>query len=203
MTTKLGSFGTYPSTVQTTLRQFQDKVEARPDPFIRYSTPKVLDESREAVANLLSIPRNECVLIKNATTGVNTILHNLPFGPDDVIVYFDTIYGALEKAIVSYGESRSVQARKVNYQFPISHEELAKRFTDVVKKARSDGLNVKVALFDVISSLPAVRFPFERLIETCREEGILSLVDGAHGIGQLPLDLGALRPDFFVSNCHK
>jgi selenocysteine lyase/cysteine desulfurase len=32
---------------------------------------------------------------------------------------------------------------------------------------------------------------------------ILSLVDAAHGIGQVELDLSSFDPDFLVSNCHK
>ncbi|CEL07316.1 hypothetical protein ASPCAL10476 [Aspergillus calidoustus] len=198
-----GSFGTYPLAVRNVLRQYQDQVEGRPDPFIRYNTPKELDKSREAVARLLNVPRDECVFVKNATTGVATVLQNLPFESNDVIIHFETVYGAVEKGIASLVESRPVQIRKVHYEMPISHEELVERFLDVVKTAQREGLNVKVAIFDVITSLPAVRFPFERLTQVCREEGILSLIDGAHGIGQIPLDLGQLQPDFFASNCHK
>jgi selenocysteine lyase/cysteine desulfurase len=29
-----------------------------------------------------------------------------------------------------------------------------------------------------------VRMPWEKLVEACREMGVLSLVDGAHGIGE-------------------
>jgi selenocysteine lyase/cysteine desulfurase len=198
-----GSFGTYPSAVRAALRGFQDEAEARPDPFIRYTTPRALDASREAIAKMLNVPRQECVFVKNATTGVNTILHNIPFQSGDVIIYFETIYGALEKGISSLIESTPLQARKVQYRCPISHDDLVAQFLDVVRKTRAEKLNVKIALFDIVSSLPAMRFPFERLTAVCREEGILSLIDGAHGIGQIPLDLGRLQPDFFTSNCHK
>ncbi|KAE8352528.1 pyridoxal phosphate-dependent transferase [Aspergillus coremiiformis] len=198
-----GSYGTYPRAVQTALRQFQDDAEARPDAFGRITRAQGIDESRQAVAKLLNVPVNECVFVKNATTGINTVLRNLVFQPGDAIVYFDTVYGAVEYGLVSLTESTPVQTRKVEYQFPISHDDLLLRFREVVRTARAEGLNVRVAVFDTIVSVPGVRFPFERLVEICREELILSLVDGAHGIGHLPLDLGTLQPDFFTSNCHK
>lgn len=198
-----GSFGTYPRAVQTALRQHQHSAEARPDLFYRITRGQGIDESRRIVANLLNIPVNECVFVKNATTGVATVLRNLVFQKGDTVVYFDTIYGAVEKNVHSIMESSPVTTRKVEYALPVSHEDLVKRFQDVVSHARGEGLNVKVAVFDTIVSMPGVRFPFEALVEVCREEGILSLVDGAHGIGHIPLDLGALRPDFFTSNLHK
>jgi len=155
------------------------------------------------VAKLLHVPMEECVFVKNATTGVNTVLRNLVFKEGDVIVYFATIYGALEKTIVSLSETTPVRGLKVEYRYPISDDELVRRFEETVKKAKADGLNPRIAIFDTIVSNPGVRFPFEKLVESCRAHEVLSLIDGAHGVGQIPLDLGKLQPDFFVSNCHK
>ncbi|KAF9890672.1 hypothetical protein FE257_005538 [Aspergillus nanangensis] len=198
-----GSFGTYPQPIQTALRHFQTLAEARTDPYLRNTQPRLLASSRAAIASLLNVPANTCVLVKNATTGVNTVLHNLPLGPTDAIVYFDTVYGAVEKALVWLAETRGVQLRKVEYVLPLRPEELVRRFTQTVQNARREGLTVKVGVFDTIVSNPGVRFPFEELVEACREEGVWSLVDAAHGVGQIELDLGKLRPDFLTSNCHK
>lgn len=146
---------------------------------------------------------SEVVLVKNATTGVHTVLHNLGFRRGDAIVYFSTVYGAMERMLISLGEMTGVSVRKVEVRFPLGVDEVVGGFRETVEKARSEGLHVKAALLDTIVSMPAVRFPFERLVEACHELGVLSVVDGAHGVGQIPLELGKLKPDFFTSNCHK
>lgn len=152
---------------------------------------------------MLNVPKNEVVLVKNATTGVHTILHNLVFKKGEAIVYFDTVYGAVERMLFSTVEMTGVALKKVEYRLPLHPEELVTKFVDAIHAAREEGLNVRAAVFETIVSMPGVRFPFERLVEVCRAEGVLSLIDGAHGIGHIPLDLGTLQPDFFTSNCHK
>ena len=134
---------------------------------------------------------------------MNVVLRNLSFAPDDVLVYFGTVYGAVEKTITSLTETTPVTAHKITYDFPISHETLVQKFRTAIADIRAEGKNAKIAVFDTVVSSPGFRFPFEDLVRTCREEDVLSLVDGAHGVGMIPLDLGMLRPDFFTSNCHK
>ncbi|WEW57256.1 selenocysteine lyase/cysteine desulfurase [Emydomyces testavorans] len=198
-----GSFGTYPHSVVQARQKFQTELDSIPDFFIRHKIPGYLDESRAAIAKYLNVPTKEVVFVKNATTGVNLVLRNLVYKPGDIIVYFSCVYGACEKTIAYLAETTPLRARKVMLEFPCTHEDILAGFVDVVRKARADGLNVKVALFDIIVSQPGVRFPFEKMVEICREEGILSCIDGAHGVGHIPLDLAELNADFFVSNCHK
>ncbi|EGD87322.2 uncharacterized protein TERG_08787 [Trichophyton rubrum CBS 118892] len=156
-----GSFGTYPIAILNKFRELQDKFEASPDRFLRFELAFYLLESRKALSSLLNTPVNSTVFVKNATTGVNTVLRNLVYHPGDIIVYFSTVYGAVEKLIASLAETTPVRARKVNYEFPISHDELVQRFMDTVTKARSEGLNVRIAVFDTIVSSPGIRLPFD------------------------------------------
>ncbi|RJE19214.1 Aminotransferase family protein LolT, partial [Aspergillus sclerotialis] len=198
-----GSFGTHPKQIQTLLRTLQSNAESRPDPFLRYEQPALIDAARSAIARYLNVPVNECVFVKNATTGVNTVLRNLVFSPGDVIIYFDTVYGGVGKTIQALEETTPAKGREVGYEFPITHDELVEKFCAEVKKVKSEGGTPKVAVFETVVSVPGIRFPFEDLVRVCRDEGVLSLVDGAHGVGMFKLDLKELGADFFTSNCHK
>lgn len=77
-----------------------------------------------------------------------------------------------------------------------------------------------VAVLDAIVSLPGMLLPWEDMVRICREEGVWSVVDAAHAIGQQPgINLDVVKPDFWVAvsipqtlrattnltrqNCHK
>jgi selenocysteine lyase/cysteine desulfurase len=190
--------------VRDALRRSQDECEAKPDSYIRFAYPKALDVSREAVANLVHAPVNTCVFVPNATTGVNTVLRNLVFAEGDVILYFATIYGACERTVKYITETTAAESFKIDdHVYPMTDDALCESFEKAVFRIKSSGKQPKVAIFDTIVSLPGLRVPFERLVSSCHNHGILSLVDGAHAIGHIPLDLTQLDPDFFVSNAHK
>ncbi|KAI9819334.1 MAG: hypothetical protein M1832_004039 [Thelocarpon impressellum] len=199
-----GSFGAFPSAVMDALRRFQAECELRPDVFIRYTYPAALDRARSALADLVKVPVDEVVLLQNATTGVNTILRSLVFEPGQKVLYFNTTYGACERTVDYLEETTPVKGLKLELSYPLSDDALVDMFRGAIRQenATQPG-RVKVALLDTVVSMPGVRMPFERMVQVCRGEGVLSLVDGAHGVGHIPLDLAKLDADFFVSNCHK
>ncbi|KXH46723.1 hypothetical protein CNYM01_06401 [Colletotrichum nymphaeae SA-01] len=199
-----GSFGTFPKVVRDYQRQLQGESEARPDTFMRYTYPKLLRESKAAIAPLLGADPGEVVFVQNATTGINTVLRNLKFEERDVIIHFSTIYGACRKTIQSLSEGCPVRLVEINITYPISNTEIVLRLQSRIYGLRMLGQNPRLVIFDTVLTFPGVVFPFERLILKCRELEVLSFVDGAHGVGHIDLTrIGLVKPDFFVSNCYK
>ncbi|KAI9807425.1 MAG: hypothetical protein M1833_000170 [Piccolia ochrophora] len=195
-----GSFGSPPLPVLTTQSQYRTQLESRPDTFIRYTYGPLLDESRRAIAELVRAPLDTVILLPNATTGVNTVLRSLHYERGDHIAYFSTTYPACEKTVLYLCESTAAEPVRVDLRYPLEDDEVVRKFRDALRGVEG---RVKVAVLDTIVSLPGVRMPFEKLVQVCREEGVLSMIDGAHGLGHIDLDLGALDADFFTSNCHK
>ena len=54
-----------------------------------------------------------------------------------------------------------------------------------------------------ITSDTGLLLPVEEIVARARAEGLVAIVDGAHGPGHVDLDLTALGADFYAGNCHK
>ncbi|KAH0276863.1 PLP-dependent transferase, partial [Aureobasidium melanogenum] len=199
-----GSYGTHPIEVRSVHRKYQERAEARPDTFVRYELrTRLLKEARQAIADYVHAPLETCVLVPNASTGIDTVLRNLIFEPQDAVICFSTIYPAFMNTLDYLAERSEFSIHKIEHDLDLSDDEICKVFEEFLEKISQDGKKAKLAMFDTITSLPAIRMPFERLTEICRSHGVLSCIDGAHGVGQLHLNISQLDPDFFVSNCHK
>lgn len=199
-----GSYGAFPSAVAARQAELQVLAAERPDTFIVQDLPNFIDESRAAIAPLLGVETDEVVFIPNATTGVNVVLRNIKWEEGDVIIYFSTIYGACEKTVASIGEMSPLEGVSIGLEYPVEDVEIVRLLREGIERVRGEGKTVKMAMFDTVLTFPGARLPWEELVGVCREMGVLSLIDGAHGIGKIDLrHLGSVGPDFFVSNCHK
>ncbi|TQV94179.1 hypothetical protein V2A60_002765 [Cordyceps javanica] len=203
-----GSYGTMPLEIRDKFRAYQDLSEAEPDKFIRYDLGLLIDESREAVAKIVNAPTDTVVFVPNATEAVNTVFRNIKWAEDgkDVIIFFSTIYPACAKIadyMVEYFGTSRVGIHEIPLSYPLEDEDIIQQFRDAVSEIEKQGKRARICTFDVVSSNPGLVFPWEEMCKACKELGVLSMVDGAQGIGMVKLDLAAADPDFFTSNCHK
>ncbi|KAJ6265054.1 hypothetical protein Dda_1209 [Drechslerella dactyloides] len=198
-----GSFGAIPTPVMAARQKLQLLSEQYPDNFMRYHSVTMLDNSRADIAALLNVPVAEVVFVTNATTGINTVLRNLQYDDGDVILHFGTIYGACGRTVQYLTDTTKASCVVIPLVYPASDAKIIADFKAAVADIRAAGKKPKVVLFDTVSSMPGMRFPWEKMIVAARENDVLSVIDGAHGVGNIKIDLTEHQPDFFVSNCHK
>ncbi|ANZ75306.1 BA75_03172T0 [Komagataella pastoris] len=193
-----GSFGSVPTTVLQKYKEAIDLDHEFSDRYLLTELPGVIKNAAAQVAEFVNSDANNIVFTLNATTSVNTVLRSYPFAKGDKIAMFDIAYGACANTIRFLSNRQGIEVVTIELKLPLEDDEIVEKFEATLKEEKP-----KLALFDVIVSMPGVRLPFERLIEVCRKYNVLSLVDGAHAIGIIPLDLKKWRPDFFLSNLHK
>lgn len=92
----------------------------------------------------------------------------------------------------------------IELNYPLEDEEIVQLTKETIERENAKGgSKIRMAVIDALSSVPGVRVPFEALTKLVQEHGILALIDGAHAVGQIELNLRELDPDYFISNCHK
>src|SRR2546421_2962196 len=65
------------------------------------------------------------------------------------------------------------------------------------------GGRVRLAAFAHVSNVLGTINPVAEIVARVRAAGAISLVDGSQGVPQLPVDVGALDPDFYAWTGHK
>ena len=98
---------------------------------------------------------------------------------------------------VSIFDIAGVILKEVTITFPANNQEILEK----IKETLDEG--TRLALFSHIPSNYPVVMPVEEMVKLCHNKGVPVLIDGAHALGSLPLDLGTLKADYYVSNAHK
>lgn len=177
-----GSFGATPRAVFDRYQAWQRELEREPVDFIARRLGPLLAEARAELGGFVGARPDDLTFVQNATTGVNMAARALDLQPGDEVLSTNLEYGA---CVLTWQRLCTFVQADV--------EEL---FEHVTERTRA-------VFVSHITSETALLLPVEEIVAHARSLGLATIVDGAHAVAQVDLDLDALGADFYSGNCHK
>ncbi len=191
-----GSFGATPKPVFQEYQRWQRELENQPVEFLGRRHNDLMRSVRETLGAYLGADAKNLVFAQNATIALNIVARSLPLGAGDEVLSTDHEYGALDRTWRFLSKERGFTY--INQPVDLaSHDAFVESFwRGVTPKTR-------VIFLSHITSPTATLFPIERIIQRAKAQNIITVIDGAHTPGQIPLQLDSLSADFYGGNLHK
>lgn len=191
-----GSFGATPRPVFREYQRWQRELENQPVEFIGRRHNDLMHESREVLAAYLGTQAENLVYTQNVTISMNIVARSLELGAGDEVLSTDHEYGAMDRTWRFLSKEHGFTY--INH--PVGLDSQA----DFVESFwRGVTPQTRVIFLSHITSPTATIFPVETIIRRARERGIITIIDGAHVAGHMPLNLDSLGADFYGGNLHK
>ena len=193
-----GSFGAVPRVVQEAYEQLQRSMERNPVAWLQRSAEPLMAAARARVAQFVGAAANDLVFFPNPTTAVNMVARSVGLRPGDEVVTTDHEYGAMFRTWTKLCDEAGARYVRVPIPLPVT---TADDFVERVWAAVTP--RTRVLFLDHLTSATALIFPVHELCRRARAAGIITIVDGAHVPGHIPLDLSTLPCDVYTGALHK
>ena len=193
-----GSFGATPKPVFEEYQRWQRELENQPVEFLGRRVTDLMSESRAALGDYLGTRADNLVYTQNVTISLNIVARSLELKPGDEVLTTDHEYGAMDRTWRFLSKEHGFRYINQHIELPLTTEE--KFIEDLWQGVTT---NTRVIFLSHITSPTAIIFPIKEIIRRAREAGIITIIDGAHVAGQLPLQLDSLGADFYGGNLHK
>ncbi|MDX2160237.1 MAG: aminotransferase class V-fold PLP-dependent enzyme [bacterium] len=193
-----GSFGACPRPVFDEYQRWQRELERQPVLFLARHVDALLDDARGVLADTLHADADDLVFVENATTGVNIAARSVSLQPGDEILMTDHEYGACEYTWQATAAKTGAVIVRRSMPLPMTTP-------TAFVEAFWGGVTprTRVIFISHITSPTALIFPVADICHRARQAGIITVIDGAHAPGQIPLDLALIDADYYTGNLHK
>lgn len=203
-----GTVGVTPTEVLEAQRRWRDRIERHPARFMlrdlwTFTGPAatgqtLMRQAASAVAAFVGANPDHLVFVDNTSAGVNAIVHSMPLSAGDEILITDHAYGGIVTAVHHAADRAGARVVVATMPYPrFTNEECLARLSDAITP------RTRLVIVDHIAAESALLFPVREIVRTCRDKGVMVLVDGAHVPGQIPLDVQSIGADVYIANLHK
>jgi len=193
-----GSFGACPKPIFDKYQEIQLEMERDPVRFMVKSGIDKLNQARIELANYVGCQAEDIVYVTNPSYAINTIAKSIRLQKGDEVLSTNLEYGALVRTWDYYCEKAGARFVQQKIQLPIVSKEAF--INDFWKGYTS---HTKAIFISQITSSTGLILPIKEICIEAKKRGLLTIVDGAHVPGHIPLNINDLLADVYTGACHK
>jgi isopenicillin-N epimerase len=165
--------------------------------------PPVIDEiervyegARVDMAALLGASTNEIALTRNVSEGINMVATGIDWEPGDEVIITDEEHPAGSLPWMNLAKRRGVVIRKLELE-PYDTEGLLDRLDDLI----SD--RTRLICLSHVATKTGYVLPAREVCDIARGHSVPVLLDGAHAVGLIPVDVKEIGCSFYSGCGHK
>ena len=193
-----GGVSPQPKVVQDAANRYYAYANEAPS----YYMWRILDQGREPLraklAHLAGCDPEELAINRNTTEAINTVIFGLNLQRGDEVVLTKYDYPNMINAWKQREKRDGVVLKWLDFDIPIdSNETVIQKFKEAISP------RTKVFHITHMINWSGHIMPAKTLCQLARENGIASIVDGAHTFGHLDFKIPDLGCDYFGTSLHK
>lgn len=167
-------------------------------PWFGYEENTHIHELRDAMSAFLGVSRDELAILRNATEANNAVCNGLDMKPGEEAILTDQehpgCYGCWQQKEARFG------IKIVTVKLPVPPQS-TEEIVGIFEKAITP--RTRILVFSHITTSTGTILPVKEICAMARSKNIMTHVDGAHAVGQIPFNIRDLGCDFYASSPHK
>jgi selenocysteine lyase/cysteine desulfurase len=172
-------------------------VNRNPDRNMWSNLDLALPEAKAELAELIDCDPGEIALNRNSTEGLCTAIFGIPLAAGDQVVVSHWDYPSVRAAWFQRQEREGIEVVTADYDLMDSDDEIFEAYAAVLTP------RTRVLQITHMSHWTGRVVPAKRLCRLAKDNGTLTVVDGAQTFAQMPVSFRDLDCDFFVTSLHK
>jgi selenocysteine lyase/cysteine desulfurase len=153
------------------------------------------EECRASLAQMMGCEKTEITITHNTTEGLNLAAWGLPLKKGDEVII--TTHEHVGNAMPWLNKRHHDGIKIKTFEPALEQAKVLEQINSLITK------RTKVISVPHISCTIGQLFPVEAICKLAKDKGIYSVIDGAHGVGALNLNMQAIGADVYVSCGHK
>ena len=155
-------------------------------------------KTAERLSNLVNCDKDELAITRNTTESLDLIISGFPWKKNDEAIFAMQDYGSMQEMFKLTAKRKGIVNKIISVpNHPENDEEIVSLYEQQITK------KTKLIMVSHMINITGQILPVKKICEMAHSYNIDVLVDGAHCVGHIDVDIKDLNCDYYGSSLHK